>query len=264
MCLAIFCPAHKILSESLLKNGFEANGDGAGFAYARNNQLIVEKGFWNFTDFWLAFRKIQRGVPTLVHFRLQSAGPKNKTNCHPFLINKNVAVIHNGTMTEWIGKEDSKKSDTLWFVDTVLKPMLREVPEAYLNPTFQYLISKAIGTGNKMVFLDNQGRYHISRAFAGEFYDDCWFSNESFKDKKIIIQEDWRPHQNRNFRPKNPTEQLLGAPSQLGKIDTGREEKEDKNKKAITDYLLAVRGKGNSVERFLNELNPSDIRGMLK
>src|SRR5436853_6269879 len=113
MCLAIAKPRNKILSRSDLARGFEANDDGAGFAFAWRGKLTVQKGFFDFNSFWRAFNKIPKNAPAIVHFRKVSYGIKSKANCHPFLIDKNLAMIHNGSLHDWTGNENTRKSDTL-------------------------------------------------------------------------------------------------------------------------------------------------------
>jgi len=219
-------PANKILSEKILINAYSNNDHGAGFAFSHKGKLIMRKGFFDFKEFYKAFDKIQRGNPAIIHFRNASSGSKNEENCHPFLINKNICVAHNGILTDWIPNAKDKQSDTLWFVEAMLKPLFTDVPEAHLNPVYQLFLDKTIETGNKLLFLDNKGRKSIIRAHAGVWVKGCWFSNESYKKPRqtentndtVTLYQNWlkangpRPP----FNPRNNTERILGAPSQLG------------------------------------------------
>ena len=230
MCLAIAKKPQTRLSRALLKNGFEANSHGAGFAYSHKGKLIVKKGFWKFETFWKAFNAIQKNNPAIVHFRKISSGEESEENCHPFLINKNLAVVHNGTLNDWIGTKKSKKSDTFYFVEIILKPLIELVPNAYNNPVFTYMLDKTIESGNKLIFLDAKGKFSIIREQAGEWIDNCWFSNNSYKTKTWEpSEEEWeqaaRYHSrflNKKTKPAvKEIEKLLGGPSQLGEISVG-------------------------------------------
>jgi len=83
MCLALFKPKNIAADWNKLRNAMEHNADGAGFAIAKDGQLIVEKGFFKFEDFKLAFEPFEM-YDAVVHFRMATHGDKNKLNCHPF------------------------------------------------------------------------------------------------------------------------------------------------------------------------------------
>ena len=46
MCIAIYKPADKILSQETLNECYDSNPDGAGFMYAQDKKLHIEKGFF--------------------------------------------------------------------------------------------------------------------------------------------------------------------------------------------------------------------------
>lgn len=98
MCLAIYKPEKVRLIRADLKRAFDANSDGAGFAYYDNSQqrVIIEKGFFSFNEFWRAFQEVQRdNLKAIVHFRFATHGSVDTDNCHPYELNDG-ALIHNG------------------------------------------------------------------------------------------------------------------------------------------------------------------------
>ncbi len=58
MCLSIVKNPNAKLSRSTLKNGYSNNPHGAGYAYALNDQIVMEKGFFSFSSFYKAFLTI--------------------------------------------------------------------------------------------------------------------------------------------------------------------------------------------------------------
>ena len=52
MCVILYKPKNvKLPKDNILFNCFMNNDDGAGYTYAVNNNVIVKKGFLNYTDF---------------------------------------------------------------------------------------------------------------------------------------------------------------------------------------------------------------------
>lgn len=113
------------------------NSDGAGFAVKRagSKDIYYEKGLMKYPDLLAAFRNLSQINPAdefVFHARIRSAGERNQRMTHPFIIssdsgevdgvinnklsnvtNKNI-LFHNGTFSEFIGKND-RLSDTFNF-----------------------------------------------------------------------------------------------------------------------------------------------------
>ena len=51
MCIAIYKPSDKILSQETLNECYDSNPDGAGFMYAQDKKLHIEKGFFSYDSF---------------------------------------------------------------------------------------------------------------------------------------------------------------------------------------------------------------------
>src|ERR1051326_183971 len=149
MCLLIVKRPNITIPKYILENAFNANKDGCGFAFSKKNKLIIIKGLLNFEAFYNEFDKNQKGNPMLVHFRKKTNGNIDDENCHPFYINDKVAVAHNGTLENWTDAK-KKKSDTLWFIEGILQPLIEKMPDAYLDKTIKYLLENEIGNRNKI------------------------------------------------------------------------------------------------------------------
>jgi predicted glutamine amidotransferase len=177
MCLAIWKPAGKTVTKEHLTNGYNSNSDGAGIAYAHKGKLFIDKGFFKFDDFYAVYEKVQ-ALPCLIHFRIKTHGNINANNCHPWRVNENLALIHNGILSL---KEADGMSDTGVFAKYVLAPLLIGNQNVWKTSGMKWLIEEAIGTGNKIALMDNNGDFSIFNEKAGTWEAGCWFSNSSFK-----------------------------------------------------------------------------------
>src|SRR6266576_668577 len=157
MCLAIFKPKGVSLPKRYLKNAFHNNDDGAGFAVANGKQVEIYKGYFSFGEFYKAF-KAHTNKTAIIHFRLNTHGLTNVSNCHPFgLCSERFALIHNGILD--IECSDKTRSDTAHFADLVLAPILDKVD--FADTSLKYLVETSIGDYNKVVLLRGDGAHVI-------------------------------------------------------------------------------------------------------
>jgi len=182
MCIAILKPEGEILTKDTLRTCFNNNQDGSGFMFAKDGELIMEKGFFQFNEFWNAYRTSMikyRDPISIVHFRIATHGPINKFNCHPFLIDKKVGFAHNGMIN--FTSPHLKKSDTMIFNNEVLKSL----PEGFIfNDGIFTLIEESIGS-SKLIFLNSDGRYRIANEDLGTTENGIWFSNHTYCETKV-------------------------------------------------------------------------------
>ena len=139
MCIAIVKPVNiELPSEEILYNCFKKNPHGAGFSYAEDGFVIINKGFENFDDFYKSFlnSKASKDKLVFIHFRIANKGLKDRGNTHPFpvcnniyklrMIKQNVckyALIHNGLF--YYNETDYLKYDPLNIIsDTMLFTMI--------------------------------------------------------------------------------------------------------------------------------------------
>ena len=177
MCIAIYKPEGKIIPYATLRECYDANPDGAGFMYAENKQLYIEKGFFSLKDFYQAYVKHQ-DKQTVLHFRIKTHGKIDKTNCHPFAVNSSLAFVHNGIIT---GFGDADHSDTIGFNHGVLQPLVHKWGNlALFQDPMKDLIESRIGY-SKLIFLDRHGNHNILNEQKGVWDDGVWYSNTSYK-----------------------------------------------------------------------------------
>lgn len=179
MCIAIFKPRKTQPDWAAYKRAFKSNPDGWGFAVAKDGKLITQKGTTSFNSFKKKFQRY-RAYPALVHFRIRTSGDINDKNCHPFSINEDLCVIHNGILDLELNI-NKKMSDTWHFVTQVLRPMCEGDSNFPWNHGSSFLGEQFLGTGNKMVFLKATGEHTIWNHDKGHVAPDKhWYSNYSY------------------------------------------------------------------------------------
>jgi hypothetical protein len=146
---------------------------------------------------WRSFRRYikRRGVETFTdlavafHFRIATHGSKVERNCHPFHINENLAMMHNGVMRqmEKYIDDDSDISDSEAFVDRYLKQAFSSIDITALQggQPINDLFDVFVGA-SKLLFMDNEGEVAIVNERVGTWSKyglgkDMWFSNTRWK-----------------------------------------------------------------------------------
>lgn len=178
MCIAIYKPEEKIISKATLKECYSSNPDGAGFMFAEDKQLHIEKGFFSFDTFYDAY-KAHEEKKVVIHFRIKTHGEINKTNCHPFAVNNSLAFVHNGIINGLDG--DKTLSDTIHFNEQILQPLVNKWGNlALFQDPMINLIESRIGY-SKLIFLDRHGNHKIMNEQKGQWDNGVWYSNNSYK-----------------------------------------------------------------------------------
>jgi len=179
MCIAIFQPAGKILTEEQLKNCSDRNKDGQGMAWIENGKLNVFKSmsFEIFKTKYFEIANVSGKIsPMMIHFRFGTQGEKSELNCHPFYVNDNLVFCHNGVIPT---AKDEKFSDTYLFNEEILKEVMKT--ENIHNTSIKFLLKEYIGVGNKLIFMDSSGNHSIINEPAGDWDGGIWFSNSNYK-----------------------------------------------------------------------------------
>jgi hypothetical protein len=184
MCITLIKKASGApISKDILYRCFDRNPHGAGLAFASNNKITLVKGFFRPEDLWDYYKKMPQDVVTLMHFRFASTGTIDPKNCHPWRIDKEHVMVHNGTVWDF-WSEKSEISDTGRFVHMLLQPLFKKDKFFWRRKVGQYLLNKVLWPG-KMIILRNNGDYVIFNEQAGEWHEGSWFSNDGYKDESV-------------------------------------------------------------------------------
>lgn len=185
MCIAIL-NTNKKINKKKLNTCWDNNDDGAGMLYIKDGVLVAEKfpneGFnskANFQKFYDRYNEVKSSesgeLPMLLHFRIATHGT-TPDYLHPFFVSPSLGLVHNGVIQ---GFGTAAHSDTAEFTE-LLSTMPGATTCEFLDiPFVEDSIYMYLGTGNKLIFLDESGDYRIFNEKLGEWIDGDWFSNDS-------------------------------------------------------------------------------------
>jgi predicted glutamine amidotransferase len=183
ICIIIVKPADGTIRRKELKEAFRINSDGAGFMFNATSddgsaEVRVYKGWFGFRQYYKNFKTCLEAYPKstfVLHMRIATSGKKDKDNCHPFLISKDVGFAHNGVMA---GLGDTNRSDTREFAEDTLAKLQ---PGWWDNAEILECVSQcAIASTSKYVLLVSDGSYEIINEHMGHWKLGCWYSNYSY------------------------------------------------------------------------------------
>ena len=97
MCIIVAKEKGKQLpSKKILETCFDNNHDGAGLMYVKNNQVVIDKGYMTFKDFYKRVKELKKEFNSdltdkaiVFHFRIGTSGENDKKTTHPFPISNN-------------------------------------------------------------------------------------------------------------------------------------------------------------------------------
>lgn len=213
MCIIITADSNIKISDKHIMTAYEFNPDGFGIGASINGKLFTFKSIdMNSKDIiklYNSIRKLATGTIVL-HFRIATKGKVTDNLCHPFYVNKDLIMFHNGVE---IDKEiaghsykNQNESDTKAFVNNVLKNFKKGFQN---NKNIMKMISNSVGQHNKLCFLDSTGKATYSSSdlwveYNGILYSNTniFYSNEEYRDinpatNEYIMQDDyeyWNEH----------------------------------------------------------------------
>ena len=184
MCLLITqnsqAPA---LTNEWLEDFYDYNSDGVGVMRSDNGSLVIEKILpKSAKDFVKFYREHIEGKSCAFHLRMRTHGATDLENCHPYeVLNSkdhgiDLWLMHNGIL-HTDNKADTTKSDTWHYIRDYLRPMLAGNPDFAFTDAFSELIGEHIGSSNKFVLMDNDGRMVTINKEAGVYWGGLWLSN---------------------------------------------------------------------------------------
>lgn len=184
MCLLAVTTKRDLIPRDYLQNAYDHNSDGWGVMYAHKGRVITMKEKSGMNAFLSAWGALPTDKAIAVHFRFGTSGGRSDEMCHPFKVldreqdGMDLFLMHNGVLPHgrWPGEKD--KSDTLQFVEHV-QSILRHAPKLIRSDAYKADLEDMIGGGNKMVFLEGNGRWHYLNHKAGdvEKKTGVWYSN---------------------------------------------------------------------------------------
>ena len=180
MCIIIVANKNKKIPNEHIKLASELNCDGFGMSASVNNKLFVYKSISMNSDDIIRLYNSIRQVATgdiVLHFRLATHGDVSDKLCHPFYVNKDLVMFHNGVMRDSVSGyngHNKNESDTKAFVNNVLKNFKKGFQN---NETIMNIINETLGEYNKLCFLDNTGKTTYTSSSKWVEYNGILYSN---------------------------------------------------------------------------------------
>lgn len=220
MCIAILTKPGIVVSDDHLKNSQETNPDGCGLAWVQPGGKLKVFKTLDFAEFKRVYAKVCAKFPEsnkLIHFRIRTHGNVDVQNCHPFVVDKDHAFIHNGTITMTAPSDKAAAySDTFLFNKHILQNINLNIPNWMTEYWIKAMLQKMIDH-SKIVVLRSDNNVLIVNEDKGHWLDDVWYSNYSYKASKATYSyggkgkehqnnKDWRKQveAERKFRESVP------------------------------------------------------------
>ena len=177
---------HIRAARSLYEHGF-------GIMFVEHDKVQVIKGRFELDEVEQLIGLYDRHE-LVCHFRYCTSGAINDENCQPLKVLSrddgdplDLYVVHDGILHSV--HVDHERSDSRVFANDYLRPLLRKNPDLLFREDFQSLLSKAVGTNNKLIFMDHTGRTIAINEASGFREDGMWYSRRyplffSLKKKK--------------------------------------------------------------------------------
>jgi len=176
MCILINHPANTNFSDELLADFYDYNSDGFGAMYAEAGKLVIIKTLGKPDEIEALYKKELAHRDCIIHYRMKTHGDIDLDNCHPYRINDDIWMAHNGILT--MGNPiDKSKSDTWHFIEYIIRPALAADPDLIFDLDYQEYLEQMIGSSNKFAFMHSSGQSVILNKHAGVEHQGAWLSN---------------------------------------------------------------------------------------
>lgn len=196
MCVIAFSPkGYEAPTEQQIKDMFDANPDGAGFAYnGRNGKVYYKKGFKTVKELLEALCPLEQWTNKnlAIHFRIGTSGENDAYTCHPFKIStkfdelrklegRGPVLFHNGILGTG-GQLNKLSSDTQDFT-SAFAPMLKKYNKSKNRDLW---IEEMMGGVNRLLLMYDNNKY---KAYGKWEVDGTVFvSNLNYKWRKYTSE----------------------------------------------------------------------------
>lgn len=208
-----------------IKTAIMNNPDGIGVMYADNGRLITDKQLFKTEEETLKYylNKLDEAFLNMrdlvVHLRYTTKGDTSLDNVHPHKVfckddgdAIDLQMMHNGTISG-VKAVATGKSDTVKFIDEVVKPALSSKPTLVRQKGFRDLLEFSIESFNKLVFMDSKGFINVvnPNAFTtkhGVSFSNTYSFNEDHR-KPTTTYGNWGSGYSSSFKKSTKTDTKL-------------------------------------------------------
>lgn len=189
MCVIAFSPKGvDIPTQKQIKDMWEHNPDGAGYAYVnKKGKVVYRKGFMSLDSLLKDLEAPERFKNTnfAIHFRIGTSGKNDGATCHPFPLSTSFGdlrktegesdsvLFHNGVLSKG-GIVSPLASDTQDFV-VAMTPLLKKYNKSKARDYFIGELTK----GSRLLVLYKNNTFKMYGDWQKD--GDIWVSNLSYK-----------------------------------------------------------------------------------
>ena len=189
MCVIAFSPkGTDIPSEQQIRQMWNHNPDGAGYAYVnKKGKVVYKKGFMSLKELLAEFEVPERFKNTnfAIHFRIGTSGKNDQATCHPFPVSNcfgdlrktsgeaDSVLFHNGILSKG-GIASPLASDTQDFV-IAMSPLFKKFNKSKAR---DYFIEELI-EGSRLLVLYKNNAFKMFGKWEQD--GDIWVSNLNYK-----------------------------------------------------------------------------------
>lgn len=167
MCVIVYKPKNKIISENTILKMWESNPHGAGLVVISKDKHTISKGYFT-PEILLQDLESLQNCALALHFRYATHGAITERQCHPFILSSDITtasevfietsqpiLMHNGVIN---GFGNNKISDTLDYITNILAhiPCIKARKKLLHSTGSKYLLIE----DNKIHFIGKFEAYH--------------------------------------------------------------------------------------------------------
>lgn len=181
----------------LMADLFSNNGDGLGAMYATSKRVlrtpkVVPKNLADAQAFIAQLPDDERNL--VIHWRMRTSGQVDPDNAHPFIVLPGkMAMTHNGIISGINMKSNPSMCDSRHYIEQTLRPQLEVAPRLVEIPQWIDFVGQDIGSGNRFVFMDNEGSMSFVNRHTGYEIDGMWVANQ-YSFAAELLFPDYKPY----------------------------------------------------------------------
>jgi hypothetical protein len=186
MCVIIHQPKGAHIDKETCRKLWQTNPDGGGFAFVNDDdELVVEKAM-DFKTYWSLFeqaRSANSGKEFMLHMRIATHGSVHIKNVHPFVVDGDTVMGHNGII-HGVPDYDDDRTDTEVFISEVLP----QLPDGWQDNFYlSDMVEEWIGW-SKLMFMSVSPHLekNIYRLGDWDQYKGLFLSNLNGLEKKKV------------------------------------------------------------------------------
>lgn len=94
MCIILTCDANRRPDPETIEACWETNPDGAGYAYATDDKVVISKGYMTLTELEWGLKHVPENAPLILHFRIGTSGGYGPEVTHPYPVTSSLEALH--------------------------------------------------------------------------------------------------------------------------------------------------------------------------